>query len=71
MSHGHKAHPHRISSVEHASALARIWPVGAVFLSAIDTDPGELLEFGTWDLIGTDRVLAGIALVVYVWRRVS
>ncbi len=35
------------------------WPVGAVFLSVLATDPSVTLGFGTWQAIGSGRVLVG------------
>jgi microcystin-dependent protein len=37
----------------------RCYPVGAVFISTVATDPAELLGFGTWQAIGAGRVLVG------------
>jgi len=37
-----------------------LWPVGAILLSTVATDPAVLLGFGTWELYGTGRVLVGI-----------
>ena len=35
-------------------------PIGAVFISIVETDPAELLGYGTWEAFGTGRVLVGI-----------
>jgi microcystin-dependent protein len=40
--------------------LARCWPVGSVFVSAVATDPAELIGFGTWQAFGSGRVLVGV-----------
>lgn len=37
----------------------RMWPVGSVYLSVVDTDPAVLLGIGTWQAIGAGRVLVG------------
>jgi microcystin-dependent protein len=37
----------------------RCYPVGAVFISTVATDPAELLGFGTWAAFGAGRVLVG------------
>ena len=42
------------------AALSAAWPVGAVFLSVVSTNPNTLLGFGTWSAFGTGRVLVGI-----------
>lgn len=36
------------------------WPVGAVFLSVVSTNPATLLGFGTWAAFGAGRVLVGL-----------
>lgn len=36
-----------------------MWPVGAIFISAVSTNPGTLLGFGTWTQFGQGRVLVG------------
>src|SRR3990167_5400934 len=36
------------------------WPIGAVFLSVVSTNPATLLGFGVWAAFGTGRVLVGI-----------
>ena len=35
------------------------FPVGAVFISVVATDPGTLLGYGTWSAFGAGRVLVG------------
>ena len=35
------------------------FPVGSVFLSLVNTDPSELLGYGSWKLIGGRRMLMG------------
>lgn len=48
-----------------ASALApnvfeRIYPIGSIYFNSVNnTNPGELLGFGTWTRFGEGRVLAG------------
>lgn len=41
-------------------ALANPWPVGAIFIAAVATNPATLLGFGTWAAFGAGRVLVGI-----------
>jgi hypothetical protein len=36
------------------------FPVGAVFISTVATDPATLLGYGTWEAIGAGRVLVGV-----------
>jgi microcystin-dependent protein len=40
--------------------VARMWPVGSVFVSTVDTNPAELLGFGVWSAFGAGRVLVGL-----------
>ena len=40
----------------HVEAL----PVGAIFLSTIDSNPAAMLGYGTWSRIGAGRVLVGL-----------
>lgn len=35
------------------------FPVGAVFISVVATDPATLLGYGTWSAFGTGRVMVG------------
>lgn len=35
------------------------FPVGAVFLAVVSTDPADLLGYGTWSAFGAGRVLVG------------
>lgn len=37
-----------------------VLPVGAIFLSVDDTDPGDTLGYGTWLLFGAGRMLIGV-----------
>ena len=36
------------------------YPVGALYLSTVSTNPGTLLGFGTWEAFAAGRVLVGI-----------
>lgn len=36
-----------------------MWPIGAIFISAVSTNPGTLLGFGTWTQFGQGQVLVG------------
>ena len=36
------------------------YPVGAVFIAVVSTNPSSLLGFGTWSAFGTGRMLIGI-----------
>lgn len=37
------------------------WPVGAVFVSVVATDPASLIGYGTWQAIGAGRALIGVS----------
>lgn len=39
--------------------LSSVWPVGSIFISAVSTNPGTLLGFGTWAAFGAGKVLVG------------
>lgn len=41
-------------------ALSAMWPVGAVFIAVVATNPSILLGFGTWTAFGAGRVPVGI-----------
>lgn len=49
-----------ISSHSHAGGGGEAFPVGAIFIAAVDTDPATLLGYGTWAAFGAGRVLVGI-----------
>lgn len=36
------------------------FPIGAVFIAVVDTDPADLLGYGTWEAFGTGRTLVGV-----------
>jgi len=40
--------------------LKAAWPVGAVFISVVSTNPNTLLGFGTWAAFGAGKVLVGL-----------
>lgn len=42
------------------TALAAAWPIGAVFISVVSTNPATLLGFGTWSALAAGRVLVGL-----------
>jgi hypothetical protein len=42
-----------------AAPAAAMWPIGAVFLSVVSTDPATLLGFGTWSQIAQGQMLVG------------
>lgn len=52
------ADPTSIDIAGHSLANS-MWPVGAIFISAVSTNPGTLLGFGTWTQFGQGRVLVG------------
>lgn len=47
-------------SPEFEDVLCRTWPIGSIFLSTVETNPAELLGFGTWEAFGAGRVLVGL-----------
>lgn len=42
------------------SAGGQAFPVGAVFISVVSTNPATLLGYGTWSAFGAGRVLVGL-----------
>lgn len=42
------------------SDASAAWPIGSVFISAVDTNPATLLGFGTWAAFAAGRVLVGL-----------
>ncbi len=50
------------ASAANAALIAAIqpFPIGAVFLSVVSTNPATLLGYGTWSLIGSGKVLVGV-----------
>ena len=40
--------------------LAKVYPVGAIFLSTVNTNPATYLGFGTWSIWGSGRVPVGV-----------
>lgn len=40
--------------------LHRMWPIGSVFISTVNTDPAELIGVGTWEAFAAGRVLVGL-----------
>ena len=41
------------------------WPIGSVFIAVPDTNPSELLGFGTWVEVEQDKLPA------HIWRRTA
>lgn len=46
--------------VSSATGVVQAFPVGAVFISVVSTNPATLLGYGTWSAIGAGRVLVGV-----------
>lgn len=47
-------------SVNPTTGGVEAFPVGAVFVSIVDTDPAALLGYGTWSRFGKGRALVGL-----------
>jgi len=43
-----------------AGEAGEAFPIGAVFISVVATNPGTLLGYGTWSAFGAGRVMVGI-----------
>lgn len=51
----------RYSAIGHTHpGGSEAFPVGAVFISVVSTNPGTLLGYGTWVAFGAGRVLVGL-----------
>lgn len=48
-----------ISSHTHAGG-SQAFPIGAVFIAVVSTDPSTLLGYGTWSAFGAGKVLVGL-----------
>ena len=48
-----------LSSHSHAGGSGEAFPVGAVFIGVVQTNPNTLLGYGTWSQIAGGRVLVG------------
>ena len=44
-----------------ADVIKLAYPIGAVFISTLTTNPNTLLGFGTWSFLGEGQVLVGLA----------
>jgi len=40
--------------------LRAIYPVGAIYISTVNTNPSDLFGFGTWQAFGAGRTLVGV-----------
>lgn len=48
------------------------WPINALFIACIDTDPSELFGFGTWEFQFTGKLFIGDnAIEVWTWKRTA
>jgi len=44
----------------HTGGGGEAFPVNSVFISVVDTNPSNLLGYGTWVTFGTGRVIVGV-----------
>jgi hypothetical protein len=51
---------HAVTPAGSKAAWNLAWPIGAVFISVVSTNPNTLLGFGTWTAFATGRTIVGI-----------
>lgn len=49
-----------LTSIGGVPAWVAFYPVGAIYISTLSTNPGTLLGFGTWETFAAGRVLVGL-----------
>jgi len=47
-------------------SIEKSWPVNSVFITIVSINPSILLDFGTWELLVTGRILGK---TVWLWKR--
>lgn len=57
-------------TISAAGGAGEAFPVGSIFVSAVTTDPGTLLGYGTWAYLGEGQVLLGMASGVAAFNTV-
>ena len=50
----------RVSAFTAVSVIETIYPVGALYISTLSTNPATLLGFGTWTTFGAGKVLVSL-----------
>lgn len=50
----------RLDKLERYSGSSGSFPVGAIFISTVSTNPATLLGFGTWTAFGAGKTLVGL-----------
>ena len=50
----------RVCEKPAVGTLLGIYPVGAIYISTISTNPADLFGFGTWERFGNGRALVGV-----------
>lgn len=48
------------SAVDVTEILKKVYPVGAIYISVIATNPATVLGFGTWNAFATGRTIVGV-----------
>lgn len=56
--------------VSWSTYLDLVYPIGSVYMSVVNTDPGSLLV-GTWEQLNGSLLSTTDGTVIYGWKRVN
>lgn len=52
-------------------AFDTIWPIGSIFIGAVSTNPGTLLNGGTWSAVHSGIWVSIGDIDLYIWQRTA